>query len=72
MAIQNAGDPLHPAPDALDLRNRSIAGPTQIQKVNVLVTCLAKDEADLLKGWDQLGDFSQIVSKYYIIVDGED
>jgi len=72
MAIQNAGDPLHPAADSLDLRYRSHVGPAQVQNVNVLVTGLENDEADLLKGWDQLGKFSQMVSKYQIIVDGEE
>ena len=72
MPIHNAGDPLHPAADAIDLRYRLQVGPVQVQKVNVLVTALEKDEADLLKGWDQLGKFSQMASKYHIIVDGEE
>lgn len=69
--INNAGDPLHPGPDALDLRYRSSVGPAPLQNVNVLVTGLEKDESDVLKGWDQLARFSQMVSKYHIIVDGE-
>lgn len=72
MAIQNAGDPLHPAADAIDLRYRSYVGPVQVPNVHVLVTGLGVDEADLLKGWDQLGKFSHFVSKYHIIVDGEE
>jgi hypothetical protein len=71
MPIHNAGDPLHPASDALDLRYRSQVGPVPVEIVNVLVTGLGKDEADVLKGWDQLGKFSQMSSKYHIIVDGE-
>ena len=70
-AIHNAGDALHPAADALDLRYRSQVGPARVENVNVLVTGLETDEAEVLQGWDQLGKFSHMVSKYHIIVDGE-
>ena len=72
VAIQNAGDPLHPAGDALDLRYRIHAGPVQVQTIKVLVTGLETGDADVLKGWDYLGKFSQMMQKYHIIVDGEE
>jgi hypothetical protein len=68
-AVKNADTPLHPGPDALDLRFRNQIGPVVPPRVRTLVITLGKKEPDVVNGWDYLERVCRQSASYDLLVD---